>query len=190
MMRRLAVQMPVQVASDLHKLLNLCEYLLDTAATPPPAPAAPPDDRRFPVNYFGQRGACNGPMSVPWAWLAKYEGQFPKNHYQTMQQLSERGGLSPLELWMVVHGRDWSAGAVAPISNDQALAWLRSEPWAAPAALAEAGVKLAEAVIDYHTSRVVDMATMEPTGVTHPCQCNLCDQARALARAAREGGAE
>jgi hypothetical protein len=40
MMRRLAVQMPVQVASDLHKLLNLCEYLLDTAATPPPAPAA------------------------------------------------------------------------------------------------------------------------------------------------------
>ena len=86
------------------------------------------EGRRFPVLY--QSVPCNGPTSVPWSWVEKFEGQFLRNHRQTVQGLSERGGLSPMELWMVAHGREWDY-LQTPVTQEQALAWLRSEPWSA-----------------------------------------------------------
>lgn len=50
-------------------------------------------------------GPC--PSSIPWDVIAPYEGQAKANHDQTLQRLAERGGLSPMEAFMVMTGRSW-----------------------------------------------------------------------------------
>ncbi len=84
----------------------------------------------FPVLYSSWNNRPqNGPLSVPFAWLAKHEGQVLRNHGgQTLKDLARRGGLSPVELWAVCHGKDWS-GMAMPCTDEEALTWLRSEPW-------------------------------------------------------------
>lgn len=52
-------------------------------------------ERRFPI----QRGP-----SVPWSVMEPHESMAQANHYQSIQRLSERGGLSPGEAWCVVSG--------------------------------------------------------------------------------------
>lgn len=68
-------------------------------------------DRRFPVLWqvsrreeviLKERGC---PRSVPWEFVAPHEKQAKRNHDQTLQRLSERGGLSPMELVCVIEGR-------------------------------------------------------------------------------------
>ncbi len=54
-------------------------------------------DRRFPVQ---------GGPTVPWEMVAIHERQMKKNHGQTMEQLSRRGGLSCLELLLVLEDRE------------------------------------------------------------------------------------
>lgn len=56
-------------------------------------PTAEP--RRFPIQ--------NGP-SVPWDVMAPHESMAERNHNQTLERLSQRGGLSPGEAWCVVNG--------------------------------------------------------------------------------------
>jgi len=56
------------------------------------------DDRRFPV--MSRDGL---PKSVPWLLVAPHESQAKINHGQSLEQLAQRGGLDPIELWRLVH---------------------------------------------------------------------------------------
>lgn len=55
-------------------------------------------ERMFPI--------MNGP-SVPWSVMAPHEKQAIKNHGQTLQRLSERGGLGAEEAWFIVNDQEW-----------------------------------------------------------------------------------
>ncbi len=65
---------------------------------------------RFPVmTDFG------GGFSIPWSVVAPFERQASLNHGgQTLERLAERGGLSPRELWHMMHGRRFSVGKPHP----------------------------------------------------------------------------
>ena len=45
------------------------------------------------------------PRFVPWPLVAPHEAQAKWNHDQTLQRLSERGGLSPAELVAILEGK-------------------------------------------------------------------------------------
>lgn len=71
--------------------------------------------KQFPimVGYRGTPGPC--PSSIPWEAIAPYDGQAKYNHGgQSLERLAERGGLSPLEAYLVMTGRCWSG-----IAGDQ-----------------------------------------------------------------------
>ncbi len=44
---------------------------------------------------------------IPWALIAPHEQQAKTNHQQTIQRLSERGGLHPLEAVAVIQDTDY-----------------------------------------------------------------------------------
>ncbi|MEG8224020.1 hypothetical protein OSJ57_26040 [Sphingomonas sp. HH69] len=54
----------------------------------------------FPI--LGERGA-----KVDWQLVADHGKQAHANHYQTVERLAERGGLSWCELHAVLHNRKW-----------------------------------------------------------------------------------
>lgn len=61
--------------------------------------------RPFPImGYCGQKLG-----SIPWAVIAPHEPQAQRNHGQTLERLSERGGLSPCEAIAVLTDRDYYA---------------------------------------------------------------------------------
>lgn len=64
-----------------------------------------PEQRRklFPV-LPKYRGYIAG---VAWDLVAKHEEQAMRNHYQTLERLAERGGLSLSELAAVLEDRRW-----------------------------------------------------------------------------------
>ena len=43
------------------------------------------------------------PSAVSWGLVAAHEDQALRNHFQTLERLAQRGGLSPSELWAVLH---------------------------------------------------------------------------------------
>lgn len=64
--------------------------------------------KRFPIliDRLGTPGPC--PSSIPWEAIAPYEGQAKQNHGgQSLERLAERGGLSPTEAYLVMHGCAW-----------------------------------------------------------------------------------
>jgi len=64
--------------------------------------------RLFPVLWQGDRArkaaleAAGCPRYIPWAFIARYEDGCLWNHDQTVQRLSERGGLAPEEILAVI----------------------------------------------------------------------------------------
>lgn len=81
-----------------------------------------PEERRFPVLGAG--------FSIPWELVAPFEAQALTNHDQTLQRLATRGGLSPLELWCVMHGKKWHArsGMTEERAKEWALSLLAGAP--------------------------------------------------------------
>lgn len=78
------------------------------------SPLVTESNRRFPI----KGGMVRGPVgSVPWALLErerdKVEAQAQRNHGMTLDELAAAGGVTPLELWCLVRGRDRGA-AVDP----------------------------------------------------------------------------
>lgn len=61
-------------------------------------------NKRFPVLalHAGEPRA-----SVPWEDVAKHEAQAKKNHYQDLETLAKRGGLSWCELLAVLQDMPW-----------------------------------------------------------------------------------
>lgn len=93
-------------------------------------------ERRFPVLAYGRGpGAI---ASVPWSLVEPHRDWARLNHGQTLERLAERGGLCPVELWMVIHGHAWCAPSPsltpsgAHITAAEAEAWLRTVAGDAP----------------------------------------------------------
>lgn len=68
--------------------------------------------KHFPVlpNYMPPRERKNYedcPKSIDWEFLEPHRRQATKNHYQTLERLAERGGLSADELVAVLEDRPW-----------------------------------------------------------------------------------
>lgn len=50
-------------------------------------------------------GKFNCPTEIDWALIAPHEQQVKRNHGQSLERLAERGGLSPLEIYLAMTGR-------------------------------------------------------------------------------------
>jgi hypothetical protein len=65
---------------------------------------------RFPVlRGYAPRPIVRFPTGVPWALVEPHRAQAPRNHFQTLERLAERGGLAPSELVAVLEDRPWHA---------------------------------------------------------------------------------
>lgn len=81
--------------------------------------------KQFPImiTYEGTPGPC--PSSIPWEAIAPYDGQAKQNHGgQSLERLAERGGLSPAEAFMVMHGRRWDLNEDVKALQKEACAFL------------------------------------------------------------------
>lgn len=80
--------------------------------------------KMFPIliGYEGTAGPC--PRSIPWDVIAPYGGQAEVNHSQTLERLAERGGLSPVEAWRVMHGKTWQGETFTKDLEKEACAYL------------------------------------------------------------------
>ena len=56
--------------------------------------------KQFPI--LGSGGA-----KIDWQLVIDHGGQAKKNHYQSVERLAERGGLSWCELYAVLHDKPW-----------------------------------------------------------------------------------
>ena len=77
--------------------------------------------RRFPVML---RAAIEGPRFVPWSFVAPHEANALRNHGQSLEKLATRGGLSPVEIWAIVHDARWRVFE-EPIAYVDAIVWLK-----------------------------------------------------------------
>lgn len=67
-----------------------------------------PKDREFPILYTYKDGVKKEwPRSIPWRFVEPHREQADVNHAQTLEALSERGGLSPDELIAVLLDTTW-----------------------------------------------------------------------------------
>jgi hypothetical protein len=69
-------------------------------------------NKRFPIlrrtNGQAERQAMEGcPESVPWEAIEPHRASARENHFQSLETLASRGGLSPVEMYLVFHGLSW-----------------------------------------------------------------------------------
>lgn len=74
--------------------------------------------KRFPILDAG--------FSVPWELVEPFDEQAKKNHDQSLEILARRGGLSPKELYCVMHGLRYPLGWATAPSEAECLVWARS----------------------------------------------------------------
>lgn len=132
--------------------------------------------RQFPLQ--------DGP-SVPWSCIAPHERQAQANHYQTIQRLAERGGLSCAEFWFVMNDKKWDdAQASNADKSGRALAEViitshdktRRERDEARAALAQARALLVRHAVRYGALGL----ECEQCGMTLPGHASGCLVAEVL----------
>jgi len=73
--------------------------------------------------YEARRKGTPYPRSVPWDLVKDHESKAQSNHSQSLEHLAERGGLSPKELWCVVHDKKFYD--VRDMTEAKAIEWLR-----------------------------------------------------------------
>lgn len=57
---------------------------------------------------------------IPYNIIAPHEAQAMKNHGQSLQRLSERGGLSWGEIWAVINDKSWKELGWGPLCSKEA----------------------------------------------------------------------
>jgi hypothetical protein len=84
----------------------------------------------FPVQYhYKKRNQAVAPKGVPWEWIEQFRTRIERNHYQTLERLAQRSGLSPQEIWCGANDRRLFGDGV--ISEESAFLWLndRMSEW-------------------------------------------------------------
>jgi hypothetical protein len=72
--------------------------------------------------YEASRRKTPYPCAVPYSLVEAHDAQAQSNHSQTLERLSQRGGLSPLELWCVVNDKKWHEKG--DMTEAKAIEWL------------------------------------------------------------------
>ncbi len=76
--------------------------------------------------YEARRNGTPYPRSVSWDVVKDHEKQAQRNHSQSLTHLAGRGGLSPKELWCVVHDKGFYDPDSRAVTEASAIEWLRS----------------------------------------------------------------
>lgn len=81
-------------------------------------------ERQFPIMLplRGTKGPC--PQSIPWVAIENCEAQAQINHRQSIEKLASRGGLSPIEAYFVITGRNWDNFVLTDELDREASAFL------------------------------------------------------------------
>lgn len=69
-------------------------------------------------------------IAVPWEMIAPHEPQAKANHYQTLERLAARGGLSGSEMLAVLENREWRSIELADAHkqlHDKVVSWLNAK---------------------------------------------------------------
>lgn len=78
-------------------------------------------ERTFPIMR------CDSVTEVPWSLAEQHRAQFEKNHYQTLERLAERGGLTPYEFVAGATGHNPFSTAYKPEYGLAAERWLHDK---------------------------------------------------------------
>ena len=78
----------------------------------------------FPIHSDSRRRNPFLPASVPWAVVEGHERQAQENHYQSLERLAERGGLTVVELWAVCTDQSFPRTHADESTQVRALEWL------------------------------------------------------------------
>lgn len=62
------------------------------------------------------------PRRIPWSLIEPWRARAEHNHAQSLEQLAQHGGLSPVELWLAAH--DLEIGRFTDITEVDAARWL------------------------------------------------------------------
>ena len=85
-------------------------------------------DRRFRVirgqSRLPREEREGWPADLPWSMVERWREQVELNHDQTLERLHERGGLSPVELWLAAHGYGIRMADLRRINESDAGEWL------------------------------------------------------------------
>jgi hypothetical protein len=90
------------------------------------------DGRRFPVllGWLPRRereGLGPIPISIPWDTIAPHERTARDNHCgQSLDRLAQRGGLDPIEIYVVMHDKPYYSRSTGTIDMQDAIAYLRT----------------------------------------------------------------
>ena len=76
--------------------------------------------------YEARRNGTPYPRSASWDVVKDHEKQAQSNHSQSLTHLAGRGGLSPKELWCVVHDKGFYDPGSRAVTEASAIEWLRS----------------------------------------------------------------
>ncbi len=76
--------------------------------------------------YEARRNHTLYPRSISWEVVKDHEKQAQSNHSQSLTRFAERGGLSPKELWCVVHDKKFYDPESNGMTEALAIEWLRS----------------------------------------------------------------
>ncbi len=89
--------------------------------------------KRFPVivgqSRLPRAVRARWPRSVPWTFAETFREQAKTNHDQTLEELANRGGLGPDEMWLAAHSQPLSRfrQTMPPPSEEACGEWLIAE---------------------------------------------------------------
>jgi hypothetical protein len=84
-----------------------------------------PDERTFPLLLSYAEGQTVARKRVPWSLVAPFEARAQKNHAQSLDTLARRGGLSPAEMYYLLHDVRWPGHDI--VSTHEAMAYIEAE---------------------------------------------------------------
>lgn len=76
--------------------------------------------------YEARRNRTPYPRTVPWDLVRDHQEQAQSNHSQSLERLAEQGGLSPKELWCVVHDVKFYSPEGRELTEAKAIEWLKT----------------------------------------------------------------
>ena len=87
-------------------------------------------EKRFPILLSGpiRRRHPECPASVPWVLVSPHAAQAWRNYGRTLPELADRGGLGPVEAYLVMCGQAIPAKAELASLMADAVAFLASLP--------------------------------------------------------------
>ena len=77
--------------------------------------------KAFPILYQGTTRLDHWPIAVEWEDISYYEHVIKSNHGQSLKAIAERGGLSPVELFMAMKGLHLGDRASRPLNDTRAI---------------------------------------------------------------------